>query len=170
MFPLALSQSRPLSHRDRNPIDEFRRSFDTLFNQFFRDWDVPISTESETYRPLDFQVEQTDDEFLVRAAVPGFEPEELDIQVADNTLTVKAEKKQEDKNGRQYRSYYRSVALPPGVDPERVQASCRHGMLELHLPRSEAAKPRKIAVQGEPQESTGTGDGQKKIAGQKERK
>ena len=79
MFPLALSQSRPLSHRDRNPIDEFRRSFDTLFNQFFRDWDVPISAESETYRPLDFQVEQTDDEFLVRAAVPGFEPEELEI-------------------------------------------------------------------------------------------
>jgi len=169
MFPLALHKSRQSANRDWNPVDEFRRSFDTLFNQFFRDWEGSAA-ESDSFRPLEFEVDQSDDEFLVRAAVPGFEPEELDIQVADNMLTVKAEKKQEDRNGRQYRSYYRSVSLPPGVDAERVQASCRNGMLELHLPRNEAAKPRKIAVQGEPKESSDAGDGQKKITTQTSRK
>lgn len=167
MFSLVPSQSRSPSHRDWNPVDEFRRSFDTLFNDFFRDWGTTSDSESATCRPLDFEVEQTENEFLMHAAVPGFEPEELDIQVADDMLTVKAEKKQEDKNGRQYRSYYRTMSLPPGVDPQGVQASCRNGMLELRIPRNEAAKPRKISVEGDPKAS---GDGRKKLSSDAERK
>jgi HSP20 family protein len=93
-------------------------------------------------------VEETDDEVIVRADAPGFGPGDIDVQVSDNTLKVAAERKAEGKGKglNVERRLFRTVTLPAGVDPGRVEATYRHGVLELRLPKTEQAKWRKIEV------------------------
>ncbi len=91
---------------------------------------------------------------VVRAEVPGFEPGEVDVQVSGNLLTVKAEKKEEKKGKdgdgryeeRRYRTFHQSVTLPPGTDPGKIEARYKNGLLEVHVPKSEQAKGKRIPV------------------------
>jgi HSP20 family protein len=102
--------------------------------------------------PLD--VIEEDGEYIVKASVPGVNPEDVEITLTDNVLTIKGEMKQEDERDesnyhvRERRSggFMRQIALPTTVDPEKVEATNENGVLTLHLPKSEAAKPKKIAV------------------------
>jgi HSP20 family protein len=107
----------------------------------------------------DLDLEEGDNELLVRAEVPGFQPNELDVQLNNDVLTIKAEKKQEAKEGeaagksheRRYMRYERRITLPPGTNPEKAEAHYQNGVLELRIPRSEAAKGRRIQIAGQAQ-------------------
>ena len=96
------------------------------------------------------EIDDRDDELVVRADVPGFEPNELDVQISGPLLTIKAEKAEEKKRGngqeRTYRSFQRSVTVPQGVKADEIKAKYRNGVLELHLPKTEEAKPKRISV------------------------
>jgi HSP20 family protein len=117
-----------------------------------------MSTEEEfgPQRFWDLDMEEGNNEVIVRAEVPEFEPNDLDIQVNNDVLTIKAEKKQETKEGetagghreRRYAMYRRSVTLPPGTNPDKAEANYRNGVLELHIPRSGEARAKRIPVQG----------------------
>jgi HSP20 family protein len=90
-------------------------------------------------------------EFVVRAEAPGFEPNEFDVRVSGDVLTVSAEHKAEVKEGEQvteqeYGSFQRSIMLPGGVDPNKVEARYRNGVLEIHLPKTPEAQGRRIEV------------------------
>jgi HSP20 family molecular chaperone IbpA len=98
-------------------------------------------------RLWDFDVQDQEKELVVRAELPGFEPDEINVEVHKGTLTVKAEKKQEAETRQSFRSYSRSVSLPKGVDGEQAQATYRNGVLELHLPKVPQAQPKRIKVQ-----------------------
>jgi HSP20 family protein len=99
-------------------------------------------------------VSETDDEFVVRAELPGMSQEDIDINVQDNILTLKGEKKQEQKEDkenfyrleRSYGSFSRSFTLPAGVNPDDIKANFKDGVLEVTMPKTEAAKPKKIAI------------------------
>jgi HSP20 family protein len=84
-------------------------------------------------------------------------PEEIEITVADNQVTLKGQRTEarEDKgvnyirSERRLGSFYRSFALSAPVDDTRVTATYKDGVLEVHLPKSEAVKPRQIRIQSE---------------------
>jgi Hsp20/alpha crystallin family len=115
-------------------------------------------------RLWDFDVTENDKEIVVRAEVPGFEPNELDVRLDNGMLTIKAEKEQKGDRQEEYRSFVRSITLPPDIDTEKAQATCRNGVLELHIPRAEGAQPKRIQVQGQ-QGATGQ-PGQQALSGQ----
>jgi HSP20 family protein len=131
-----------------NPFGLMHREFESLFNRFFGEWAWPEVWE----RPVGgFETEETEKEYLVRAELPGFEPPEVEVEVQGEVLTVKAtyketeEGKGEKKMGR-YAEVKRSVLLPPGIVPEKIEAQYRNGMLEVHLPKAPEVVPRRIEV------------------------
>src|SRR5689334_14537955 len=114
---------------------------------------------------------ETDDQFVLRADLPGLSEGDVNIEVEDGVLTVSGERKaehEEKKEGyyrveRSFGSFRRSLTLPDGVDPESVTASVDKGVLEVRIPKPEDRKPRKVAIQvgGKPAAIEGqeTGEG-----------
>jgi len=104
--------------------------------------------------PLD--ICETENDFVIKASLPGVKPEDVDITVQGDTLTIRAESKaEEDKKGehwhfreRRYGGLQRSVSLAAPVDSDKAQAHYEHGVLTLTLPKSEAAKPKQIRIGG----------------------
>ncbi|EHQ07419.1 MAG: Hsp20/alpha crystallin family protein [Leptonema illini] len=91
----------------------------------------------------------------MRAEVPGVHPENIDVQVKEDVLTLTIEKKSEVegeektkalRHERRQGKFTRSFQLPFRVDADRVQAECRLGVLTVELPKAEVEKPKKIAV------------------------
>jgi HSP20 family protein len=97
---------------------------------------------------------ETDKELIVELDVPGFEEKELGLEVSDHTLTIKGERTAEKEAKR--KSYYlherlekhfeRRFVLPAELDTEHIDAKFRTGVLEVHVPKIEAARPRTIEI------------------------
>jgi HSP20 family protein len=152
-----------LAHRREHHFQQLRRDLDTLFGSLWGGW---FDRDFEPMRVWDFDVKEDDNEIAVRAEVPGFDENELDVQLNDNVLTIRAEKEQKSEGWGEFRSFCRSVTLPSGIDAEKVQATYHNGVLEMHIPRVEGAHPKRIKVQGQhgvigqkAQASTGKGAG-----------
>jgi DNA-binding NtrC family response regulator len=126
-----------------------QRDFDTLFERLLGGRLAPFEQDFGSMRLWDFDVTENDKEIVVRAELPGFEPNELDVQFNQDVLTIKAEKQQKGDREEEYRSFYRTVTLPPGIKADKAQATYRNGVLELHIPRSEEAQPKRIRVEGQ---------------------
>lgn len=149
-------ESRELVPQRGHPLAELRHEFDALFDRFLGRWDEPFTWDLDLGHSWGLDVEENDQEVVVKAEVPGFSPDELDVQVSGNLLTVQAEQKGESKgkrkggNGhyeeRHYRTFRRCVTLPPGTDPDRIEARYRNGLLEVHVPRNEAARGKRIPI------------------------
>jgi HSP20 family protein len=103
---------------------------------------------------LALDVVETEDEFLVKASIPGINPDDLEITFNNNTLTIRGETKEETEREdaeyhlreRRYGSFARSIGLPTSVDVDKVEATYDAGVLTLHLPKAEEVKPRRIAI------------------------
>lgn len=125
-----------------------------LFNRFFGNWQQWPFAAGRYWPALD--VSERDDAVVVRAETPGMKPEDIDISVQGNTLTISGEKseREEDKgedhyvSERRYGSFRRAVSLPSEVDSEKVQAECKDGVLTVTLPKSEKARAKRIPVKG----------------------
>jgi len=97
---------------------------------------------------------ETDDDFVLRADLPGLTESDVNIELEDNTLTISGERKaehEERKEGyyrveRAFGSFSRSLTLPEGVDPDRVRANFNCGVLEVRVPKPEQRKPRKVTI------------------------
>jgi HSP20 family protein len=98
-----------------------------------------------------------DGEIHVRVALPGVDPKDVEVTVADDRLTIRGERKAsggEGDGGRYvreftYGSFERVLALPEGIDPAKVQAKFVNGMLDLTMPAPLAVAPRKVEIQVE---------------------
>ena len=143
------NQGGRLSTRREHPLERLQRDFDTLFSRLWGGWPAPVAQDLETLRVWDFDVSENDKEVVVRAELPGFEENEIEVQLNNDMLAIKAEKEQKGDGQQEYRSFFRAVTLPPGIDADKAQATYRNGVLELHLPKGEAAQARRIAVQGQ---------------------
>ena len=107
---------------------------------------------------LSLDVFETNDSFVVKAAIPGVEPEKVDISVEEDVLTIKGEFEQRDeategsyvRRELRYGSFQRSLRLPPTVDADKAQATFENGVLKLTLPKKAEARARsfKITPQG----------------------
>jgi HSP20 family protein len=97
---------------------------------------------------------ETEDAFVVEAALPGLKPEDVQVTFENNVLTIKGEVRQEaeDKKRnyhrveRRYGAFQRSIGLPSTVRADAIQASLTNGVLRLDIPKAEEVKPRRISV------------------------
>ncbi len=134
-------------------FDEFRRIEQEMDDAFGR-WSVPAGIRSVargTFPPINVGV--TPDEVDVYLFAAGLDPKTLDLSIQQNLLTVTGERQAPLKdNATYYRrerfggEFRRVVALPDDVDPERVEAKYRDGVLQVSVRRRETAKPRQIQV------------------------
>ncbi|TWU27634.1 Hsp20/alpha crystallin family protein [Bythopirellula polymerisocia] len=100
---------------------------------------------------------ENDEQLLVEAELPGMELSDMEIYVnGGNQLSLKGERKVPSseegtwhRRERGYGKFARVIELPHLVDPDKVQASFKHGVLTIKLPKQEASKPRKIQVKAE---------------------
>ncbi len=126
-----------------------------LFNQLLGDpffGAGQLAELEEGTLPLD--ISEDEKNVIVRASVPGFAKEDIEIEVNNGVLTIKATHKEEheEKGERFYRrerrfgSMSRRVALPSTVEDNKTQAELKEGVLTLHIPKSEKALPRKVQI------------------------
>ncbi len=104
------------------------------------------------YPPIN--VYESDDRFILKAEVPGMGPNEVDVSITGETLTLRGERRRPDgireelyrRQERLFGRWSRSVTLPERIDGAAVTASCAHGILTVVLPKTSEARPRQIAV------------------------
>jgi HSP20 family protein len=147
-------------------MDRLRWEFGTLFDRLWNSWMTPYQQDFEPMRMWDFDVRENNQEIVVRAEMPGFDENELDVQLNENQLTIQAEKEQKGEREREYRRFYRTITLPAGIDADQVQANYHNGVLELHIPRTEGARARRIPVQGS--QTSGGQQGQQVVSNQQQ--
>ena len=139
-------------------MSKFRSEIDQLFDQFFSDpFGFGLRTPSEgwagTWVPT-LDISESENEVTIRAEIPGVDPEDLDISVSGDYLTLSGEKKEETeeeeenfyRSERRFGQFRRQVALPSFVDKEDVSAEYKNGILVIKLKKTAEAKPRRIPV------------------------
>jgi HSP20 family protein len=104
--------------------------------------------------PLD--VMENQDAYVVKASLPGINPDNLEITYNNNTLTIRGEVKEEEEHTdkeqryhlreRRYGSFSRSIYLPTPIDANKIKADYNSGVLTLELPKAEEAKPKRIPI------------------------
>ncbi|HEX4997955.1 MAG TPA: Hsp20/alpha crystallin family protein [Terriglobia bacterium] len=154
----SIAVRRPFAARPWRPAE-----FDTLFDRFFsgawprqfqRPWfNPPLPHEfGIDAPPLDLYEEKN--ELVIKAEIPGIAKEDLDISVTENMLTIKGEKRKEEtikevdyfRSERDFGMFSRSIELPVHVKVDGVKATFRNGVLEIRLPKTEAAKHNVVHV------------------------
>jgi HSP20 family protein len=168
-----MAMFRPLTlfNRNRNtpalredvvgdPFFQLHREMNNLFEDFVSDFGAPslfAENGATGARPVHIEFTDTDKAIKLEAELPGVDEDDIQVELSDNLLTIRGEKKveEEDKdkdNGysrRAYSSFQRSMSLPFDVDPDAVDAKFKNGVLKLTLPKPPEldARARKIAIQ-----------------------
>jgi HSP20 family protein len=138
---------RAVARWEETPLDLLRREFAPLFDRWFGTW--PLTPfETEGVYPCGLEMDEKAEAVVIRAAVPGFDPKEIDVRVTGNMLSIHAERKETVEGEKEPTRYElkRSLLLPEGVDHEHVEALYRNGILEVKLPKLPEAKERRIEV------------------------
>jgi HSP20 family protein len=143
-----------------SPFSMFRRmqeDMDRMWSQFFGAPGAGGFGGSQRWAPS-VDIDETENEYVVRADVPGVEAEDLEVVCLDDRLVIRGETRREEesrdrgrlRSERRYGRFERTLALPGDVKPDEIQANFRNGVLELRLPKSEESrqKARRIPIQG----------------------
>lgn len=177
----------------RNPVTPFRpaggmfpgdpflslhREMNRLFDDTFRGIGLPVAAGGQSQGELgnfvhaSMNVSETDKEISITAELPGVKEQDIDVNLDDDVLTIRGEKKFERKDEkenfhfveRSYGTFQRSLRLPFAVNPDQVQARFENGVLTVVVPKSgRQERSRRIQVQGQGPTSQGTiskGEGQ----------
>ncbi len=121
-------------------------------NRWFEDtMNDQAPTEREMLLAVD--VKNADEAYDITALVPGLNPEDLDIEVLNNTVTIRGEFKTDGNEQDKYLvselpdgRFSRVITVPTETDSSKVEASVKNGVLSLHIPKAEAARPKSIKV------------------------
>jgi len=139
-------------------------------NRLFEDSFVGLGRFEPFGRVFPLDVLEAKDEYVIEAALPGMKPEDVQVTATDTTIAIRAgtkaeptEKETKEKETKEdtyvRRERYtgevsRTIALPMRIVPDKVAATYEHGVLTLHVPKAEEAKPKTITVQMKVQEMT----------------
>jgi HSP20 family protein len=144
------SERSPLAEIARWEQQMERRFADLFSGRITRLWD---NDDSEVAEPA-LDLYEDGNEVVVKAEMPGMTKDDIKISFADNVLTIRGEKKQEDedrgkdyyRSERVYGAFMRRVVLPTEVNAEKARALFKNGVLEIRMPKSESAKKKEIKV------------------------
>jgi HSP20 family protein len=123
-------------------VFNFQREVDRLFNQFWSD----LPTRTAAGSSPSFQVHPTDDGWRIDVPMPGIDPKDVTLDVAGNTLSIRAEAPAEGGDAIPTR-YEQTFTIPQFLDLDKLSASHRHGMLRLTLPLKDSVRPRRIRIE-----------------------
>jgi HSP20 family protein len=151
---MALVPWRPFTELDR-----LRGEMDRLFSDFFGRGSALTRIgkgglfDTQGWTPPVDMIDRPD-EIVVKTMVPGMEKKDINVSVSNGTLTVSGERKTDSEVKEEdyycceqsYGKFYRAVDLPSSVESEKVKATLKNGILEIHLPKAEAVKPKSIEV------------------------
>jgi len=144
-----------------HPLQALQRDINRVFDQFWSRFDQNYSGAGSSVTPFGFttpraNVSDTEKAVEVSVELPGMSEKDLEIQLSDDVLVLKGEKKAEHEENRQgyylaersFGSFYRTIPLPPGVDTEKAEAVFKNGVLTVTLPKTPEAqaKVKKIDV------------------------
>ena len=138
---------------------DFRRDFDHIFNRFLNAWPTRSGLSNDlptmaSVPPVNAYVDRDDKKFHCRIALPGVNAKDINIQAHGHVLSISGhhEARNESNNADvvyrewAYESFQRDIALPEGVDEDKISAEYRNGVLEITAPISAAAMPHRIEV------------------------
>ncbi len=149
-----------------DPFEEIRRvlramdrMFDELFERPYEPMPVPrrfgVITTLRNLREPYTEVVDAGDELIITAELPGMSKEDIDVTVTENTITIRAEKKEEKEERteegiritRGYSGFYKEIALPVAVDPNTAKAKYNNGILEIRVKKIAAEKGKKLKIE-----------------------
>ena len=139
-----LEQDYPIAALTRLPFERVLREFNGQSNQGIEGW-IPA-----------MDVEEIDDGFRVSMDLPGIAVQDIEVTIDDGLLSIKGERKSNEKQvedgrvaryERHHGAFSRTFQLPKSVDPDQIEAECKHGVLTVKLHKREALQPRRIEVQ-----------------------
>ncbi len=130
--------------------EEMNRLFNEAFSRFRLPEEGPMAV---SWSPA-VDIYETEDKIVVKAELPGVDRKDVSIEIRDNTLILKGEKKAEktvkEENyyrlERSYGSFQRTFSLPVNIQQDKITAKYKDGVLEILLPKVEEAKPRQIKI------------------------
>jgi len=131
-----------------------RRRVSRLFENFLGAFRHPRQVTTGSFIPS-LDLTEHDAEYVIKADLPGIREQDVDLRIDDsNTLTVSGERREEETkqvrgyeySERTYGSFSRSVSLPAGIDASKIEADFRNGVLEIHVPKLESTRARKIPL------------------------
>ena len=135
---------------------EMDRMMEDFFGRRMRPWwpERWLRGEAEEITAPAVDVYEEKDDIVVKAELPGIEKNDIEVNLSDSLLTLKGEKKKEEKieeenyyrSERSYGAFVRSVQLPAEVHADKVKAAFKNGILEVRLPKTEEAKRKEIKV------------------------
>ncbi len=140
----------PKKRTKKDELWDLRREVDRLFREFI---EGPGERRNMVYLPA-LDIYEDEDKIVIEADIPGVKKEDIKISVEDNVLTIKAEKKKEEKVKEKdvvyeeiaYGMYAREIDLPHTVDTEKIEAEYKDGVLKISLPKKEEVKPKQIEI------------------------
>ncbi len=134
-----------VTYRPNSILADMERALDSIFDDGFYGFSAGNAR---------VDIREEDARYVLEAELPGITEKELEVKVDNDMLTLAAkkdEKREEKHNGyllreRRSQSFNRSFVLPADVDRDHIEAKLENGLLVLHMPKTEAAKPRQIEV------------------------
>jgi len=144
----------------RRELVSLRDAMDRMFEEGMLRPPVPFGWGEES---LAIDMYETDDNVVVKTAIPGVKADDIDVSVTGDTLSIRAETRQEEevnednylRRERRYGSYCRQITLPGGIKTDQAEADYNDGVLKLTFPKMEEVKPKSIRVQSRQQEGEG---------------
>jgi len=129
-----------------------RKTLDRFFTEPFEPA-IPWPWRSDEFTMM-VDVAEEDGAYIVKAEMPGVKPEDVEVTLNNNVLTIKGEAKEESETKevdyhlreRRYGSFMRSLTMPANIKAEAIEAKNEHGVLTVRLPKAEEVKPKKITV------------------------
>lgn len=151
LIPWKKNQS-PAAETGMLPVSSFRRELDHIFDRFF---DGTLGDADGSFAGhLRMDVQESSEEVVVRVEVPGVDPKDLDIQLEGDVLVISGEKKdvRDEERGtltyseRRYGSFRRALRLSSPIEPDKVRAEHRNGVVTITLTKAESVRPKRIQV------------------------
>lgn len=144
--------------RNNHPLGQLKDEMNGVFQRFFEDpfFTInPFSGREGTLTPA-LNVEEKGDRYTVEVEIPGMDPNDVNISLEGNVLTIEGENNEEHESEdsdrkmhimeRKYGSFQRSLTLPDNVDADQISASCENGLLFIDVPKNKASEARRINI------------------------
>ncbi len=146
-------QIATLQRRMNNMFEDFFADFGGLLGE--RPFHVMKTADNPWFESPNFEVSETDEEFRVKAELPGLDEKDIEVNVERDRVTIRGEKRREQEEKKRnyhltevsYGQFSRAFALPDGVDRDKAKAQFKKGVLTLTLPKTEQAKTERKRIE-----------------------